>query len=94
MGCADGPEAYSLAMLADNVIRDRNSAIPVMVFGTDIAPAVIGEARAGTYNRNMLQNVKLSFIDRYFTIADSLFSVNGEIRNQVDFSAGNIIDPG
>jgi chemotaxis methyl-accepting protein methylase len=42
----------------------------------------------------MLQNVKLTFIDQYFNLKNSHFSIIEEIRNQVDFSPGDIIDPG
>ena len=94
VGCAEGPEAYSLAMLTDKVIHDRDFTIPVMVFGTDISPASIEKAKMATYERSALLNVKLSFLDRYFIRNNSHFSVVEAIRNQVDFSPGNIIDPG
>jgi chemotaxis methyl-accepting protein methylase len=92
-GCADGPEAYSLAMIADKVISDRKLRSSVMVFGTDVSSANIEKARAGVYNRDPLQNVKLSYLERYFTAKKSQFAVNEKIRNQVDFFCGDLIDP-
>jgi chemotaxis methyl-accepting protein methylase len=94
VGCSDGAETYSLAMLTDKALRDRNHAIPVMVFGTDNSPAVLDKAQKGIYDRMTLQNVKFSYIDRYFSANRSHFSVIEEIRKQVDFSDGDITDPG
>ena len=92
-GCADGPEAYSLTMLAEKVISDRDYRIQVMVFGTDISAVAIENARAGSYDRSAVQNAKLSYVDRYFTLKNSKFSVNDEIRSLVDFSQGDLIGP-
>ena len=92
VGCSDGSEAYSLAMLTDKVISDRDYHIPVMVFGTDISTSALGKACQGIYDHHALQNVKLSYIYRYFTLKKSQYTVNEKIRDQVDFSSGNIID--
>ncbi|MCX6306690.1 MAG: protein-glutamate O-methyltransferase CheR [Bacteroidetes bacterium] len=94
VGCADGPEAYTLAMLSDKVISDRNYHASVMVFGTDISLAALAKARLGMYDANMVQQVRLSYIDRYFTRKKSTYSVNDRIRSLVDFSQGDITDPG
>ncbi len=93
VGCAEGPEAFSLAMLADTVISGRDYKIPVMVFGTDICPAAVDKAREGCYDSNALQNARLSYIDRYFNLKKSTFFVKDQILHHVDFSVGDITDP-
>ena len=93
VGCAEGPEPYSFAMLADKVISDRQCEIPVMVFGTDISSAALDKAREGTYGEQAMQNVKLSFLDRFFVLNQTQYSVKNHIKNQVYFSQGDIIDP-
>jgi chemotaxis methyl-accepting protein methylase len=93
-GCSEGHEAYTLTMIADKVMDDGNMRLPLMVFGTDISESAIAKARSGTYTRNALENVRLLYLDRSFTPKKSLFLVNDEILRKVNFSAGDLIDPG
>jgi chemotaxis methyl-accepting protein methylase len=92
-GCSEGHEAYTLTMIADKVMDDGNSKLPLLVFGTDISEDAISKARSGTYARNALQNVRLLYLDRCFTPKKSLFVVNDDILRKVDFSTGDLIDP-
>lgn len=94
VGCAQGEEAYSLAMLVDKVAGDLNVNVKAMVFGTDISPGAVEKSCAGQYERDALSNVKLSYLDRYFKEVKSNFTVVKEIREQVHFTQRNIIDPG
>ncbi|MDP1621737.1 MAG: CheR family methyltransferase [Bacteroidales bacterium] len=93
VGCAEGHEAYSLAMLADRVMHERECKLQMMIFGTDILADRLAKARLGTYDRSSLQNVKLSYIDSYFISRKLLYTVIDPIRGQVDFSIGDIVDP-
>ena len=91
-GCAAGQEAYSLAMIADKVISERDCDVQVMTFGTDILPEAIAGACWGKYDLSAVLNVKLAYLDRYFKVQRTGYSVSDSIRSQVDFSVGDIID--
>ena len=93
VGCSYGPEAYTLAMIADKVTVDRGGKIPILVFGTDISEESLEKARTGIYELTDVLNVKLSYLNSCFIPASSRFVVRDEIRKMVDFSTGNIIAP-
>ncbi len=92
VGCSDGPEAFSFAMIANDVINESGGQIPVIVFGTDISGAAIAKAKKSTYSSQSVENVRLSYLNRYFEIRNSEYIVNDKIRSQVDFTEGDIID--
>ncbi len=94
VGCAQGEEAYTLAMLVDNVACNLNVNVKAMVFGTDISAGAVEKSCAGQYERAAMSNVKLSYLDRYFKEEKSQFTVVKEIRDRVHFTQRNIIDPG
>ncbi len=65
-GCARGEEAYSLAILWDE-LRGRLGAMPQLeLWATDIHPHMLAEARKGVYQRSSLKEVSESRIRRYF----------------------------
>jgi chemotaxis methyl-accepting protein methylase len=93
-GCADGPEPYSLAMMADKVLCDRDLEVPVMVFGTDVSASAIEKASVGVYEPGALQNVRLYYADRYFTRKKNQMVIDKCVKDMVDFSVADLIDPG
>ncbi|HEY4360015.1 MAG TPA: chemotaxis protein CheB [Bryobacteraceae bacterium] len=80
-GCATGEEAYSLAMIANEVIQQARSECPVQVFGTDISDTAIDRARAGVYNEKTTTDVSPERLQRFFTLTDSGYRINQAIRD-------------
>jgi chemotaxis methyl-accepting protein methylase len=91
-GCASGAEAYSLAILHDLVASKRAATIPVLVFGTDISPAAIEKAHQAVYDRDVMVNTKLSWLERYFVSRGRQYTLAPEWKGAVDFSVGDISD--
>ncbi|PWB30843.1 chemotaxis protein CheR, partial [Pseudomonas sp. SDI] len=88
--CSTGEEPYSIAMalldagLASHAFR---------VDAIDISPNSIARAEAGLYGRNSFRGSDLAFRERHFSEEGDAHRLAERVRKQVDFQAGNILDP-
>lgn len=90
-GCSTGEEAYSIAMVLDDVkgVEKWN----VEIVGTDISMEAIRKAREGVYKegsfRVMRTVLRAIFFDK---VGNGLFKVKDGIRSQVRFVQHNLLD--
>lgn len=90
--CSTGEEAYSLAMVIDEVLVNRK--VKIQVFGTDLSEQSIVKARLGIYSQAEVQNVSQDRLYRYFTKIDGAYRINKTIRDIVVFAPHNLFkDP-
>jgi chemotaxis protein methyltransferase WspC len=88
--CAAGEEPYTMAMVLSDagIPRDR-----FIIDAVDISQACIERARHGVYGRNAFRNQDLAFRERHFSASDGdEFRINEDIRKQVRFRQGNILE--
>lgn len=83
-GCATGEEAYSLAVLVADLLRETDS-LNVRIFATDLDEEAIAFARRGRYPRSELENVPPAFLERYFVRVGETYEVGKRIRNMTVF---------
>lgn len=90
-GCSNGAEAYSIAMLLNNLPRK----ISYQILGTDMDEISLSRARAGgPYRADLLKNVPPHYISRYFSRDKDDFWLQKEIRDRVTFKKHNLLsDP-
>jgi len=93
MPCSTGEEPYSIALhILENWARADEYAIEIL--GSDIDSRVLEVARAGIYGFRSLQRLSPDVRGKYFSkISGDSFQLRNEIRESVDFSLVNIIDP-
>jgi two-component system CheB/CheR fusion protein len=91
-GCSSGEEAYSLAILFDENLRSKGLDIPVKIFATDVDEEAIATASTGAYSADIIQDVTIERIERYFDRKDTVYSVKAKIRQMVIFAVHNMID--
>lgn len=84
-GCATGEEAYSLAIVINELLGDAIDRVNVRIFGTDVDAESIAFARRGVYPPASLENVPEELIERYFTRQGDFFEVRKSIRSLVVF---------
>jgi two-component system CheB/CheR fusion protein len=89
-GTSTGEEAYSLAILCAELLREAGSMVSVQIFATDLDETAIAFARRGVYSRDSLQNVPQEYLDRYFTIKGQGYEVVKLIRNMTIFGHHNL----
>ncbi|HEY6957049.1 MAG TPA: chemotaxis protein CheB [Flavisolibacter sp.] len=92
--CSTGEEAYSMAMIVDNLIQRSNKNLDFKIFATDIDLDAIEFASKGTYPHANIAELDPVFVQRYFTKQGASVVVNAELRKQIVFARHNILkDP-
>ncbi len=84
--CAAGQEAYSLAILLEDLKGACREKLKYRIFATDQSKAQISEARKGRYSPDALSNMTLKRLGRYFTGHGETYTVKPELKENVDFS--------
>jgi chemotaxis methyl-accepting protein methylase/signal transduction histidine kinase len=95
-GAATGEEAYSVAMLTLEKLREARKNCPVQVFATDTNEDALAFARAATYPSGIAAHVPPELLNRYFTEIkdDHHYQVNADLRACVVFGMQNLFaDP-
>ncbi|MAA74407.1 MAG: hypothetical protein CMN28_06855 [Salinisphaeraceae bacterium] len=90
--CATGEEAYSLAMLFAEAVRERPDAPAFIVFASDIDQAAVEHARNGVYDEAAVQSLPQAYRDRYLDQQGQAYSVCATLRRHLVFAAQNLMD--
>ncbi|MHB8129594.1 MAG: CheR family methyltransferase [Mobilitalea sp.] len=91
-GCANGQEAYSVAMLLADSVQDSGKEFRFRIFATDIDDEALAVGRAGVYDEKAIQNVKMKHLKKYFTKQDKTYTIIPELRQYVNFSSYDLLD--
>jgi len=84
--CAGGQEAYSLAILMEELKNGNNEKIKYRIFATDQSESQLTEARNGQYNPSALDNVNMKRTRQWFNKQGEIYSVKPELKENIDFS--------
>jgi len=86
-----GDEAYSLAILAAEVMGPEQAASRVSILGTDISAPVIKRAEAAVYGAAHLEHAPEHLVKRYFeSVGEEDFRVVPHIRRMCTFRRLNL----
>lgn len=91
-GCSLGEEAYSIAIIINEILSKEDVDLQLHIFATDIDKNAIQFAQKGCYNFKSLENVKLGILNKYFSQDENQFVVNSEIRKRIHFSFYDLLD--
>jgi len=89
-GCANGEEAYSIAMLLSECLP-AEALKKTRVFATDIDREAVERARRAVYREEFLRNVSPPLKERHLFEVGGLFKVKYNIRNLVRFGTLDIV---
>jgi two-component system CheB/CheR fusion protein len=95
-GCATGEEAYSLAILFANAMRDMPAKIEVQIFATDVKREHLTESARGEYSLERMKNISEDDRQLYFRPVEEpdRFVVVPEIRKMIVFAPHDVLaDP-
>jgi chemotaxis methyl-accepting protein methylase len=87
VGCADGAELYSVAML----LAERGAAQRSVMLGTDCRGDAILRARAGCYDPAALKTVPSKFVGRYFKPDNGVWQVHPFLRDAAQWRQGDAL---
>ncbi|MFN8156791.1 MAG: EAL domain-containing protein [Candidatus Nanopelagicales bacterium] len=81
--CATGEEAYSVAMVIAELVRERGDDLPIKVFATDISDTAMESARRGVYPLDALRDVPPTWRSRYFEVSGEYATVTKKLRESL-----------
>lgn len=88
--CSTGEEPYSLSMkfLDMGVLPEQ-----FQIDAVDISKQSLEKAKKGIYTRNSFRGDYLKFQSRYFIQRGTEYHLSAQVKNTVNFSYGNLLDP-
>ena len=91
--CSTGEEPYSIALwLMENWPQVDNYNVEIV--GSDIDTRALKAAAEGIYGDRALMRLPRGIVDRYFKpVADSKHEIDEGLRNSIEFTRANVIDP-
>jgi chemotaxis protein methyltransferase CheR len=91
-GCAQGEEAYSLAIMINEALVSRQCPLKPHIFATDIDKKALEQAREGKYGFASIENVRVGLLKKYFDKKGEQYVLKSAIKDIVTFSLHNLQD--
>jgi len=88
VGCANGEEPYSLALLCMKILRDTD---PLTIIGTDLSPAALQRAKRGCYEASRLAEVSGELLEEFFELRGKDYCLDDRIKKIVRFFRHDIL---
>lgn len=93
-GCSTGEEVYSVALLLQEYMTQRNIRCDIKIFATDIDRQSLEIAGQGFYPDSIVSDIDPVLLKKYFTRHENGYQVNENIRKMVVFATHNLLkDP-
>ncbi len=93
-GCSTGEEAYSIAILFAESMEELGVRREIKIFATDLDSDAIAQANKGIYGDNIIEDVSVTRLSRFFTRKGNKYVIRHEIRKMIIFAQHNVFqDP-
>jgi two-component system, chemotaxis family, CheB/CheR fusion protein len=92
--CSTGEEAYSIAILLNELIEKSDKNIDVKIFATDVDQLSLDIAAKGIYPETINKFIDEDLLEKYFTKRGSEYQITQKVRKQIVFAKHDVIkDP-
>jgi chemotaxis methyl-accepting protein methylase len=91
IGCANGEEPYSLAMLWEERFEKRCPQINFSILATDINEKLLERAKGGKYKRSSLKEVPKEIFQKFFKMENGFYVLGQSIRKSVELRRHDIV---
>ncbi len=88
VGCANGEEPYSLALLFKKLLREGDL---MSIIGTDLSPEALKRAKQGRFHADRLRDVPEDMLFEFFSRQGPWYQLNQLIRDFVQFFRHDIL---
>lgn len=93
-GCSTGEEAYSIAILFQEILEELRVRRDIKIFATDIDIQAIEQAGKGIFSENIIDDLSPERLSKYFIKRNDKYHVSKEIRRMIIFAPHNMLsDP-
>ncbi len=90
-GCSTGEEPYSLAMLINELLPQRED-WNILILGTDMRDDFLRKAKSGVYSDWSFRMVPPEIRDKYFHRKRDMWELDARIRHMVTYRLGNLLN--
>jgi len=90
--CAGGQEAYSLAILLEEMKSYCSEKFTYRIFATDQSELQIHSAQEGRYSASALNNLNFKRVGQWFTKQGEAYTVKRDLKEHIDFSQFDLFD--
>lgn len=90
-GCATGEEAYSIAILFHEQLKNSYAGTVVKIFATDIDTVALIHAGKGMYTQSIEKDISPKRLAKYFIKEENGYRVKSEIRNMLIFAPNDLV---
>jgi len=84
--CAAGQEAYSMAILLEELKNNANDHFTYRIFASDQDEGQVAQARKGHYHAGALNNLSLRRVKQWFSKHGETYAVKPQLQENIDFS--------
>ncbi len=91
--CSAGQEAYSLAIIMEEILARSDNKLSYRIFATDLFEAQLDEARRGQFTEASLGQVTMKRLTRWFEKRGNIYNVQQSLRDHIDFSVFDLLNP-
>ncbi len=91
-GCSSGQEAYSIAMLLENINLKKQKQSRYRIIATDISKSALLAAKKGEYNEKDIQMIRVMDLKEFFVKSGETYTVCDRLKKHVSFSTYNLLD--
>lgn len=90
--CAAGQEAYSLAMLLEEMRNSDRESFDYRIFATDRSEQQINEAKKGQYFTTSLNTLNMKRAREWFTCQGDIYTITPLLKEKIDFSVFDLFN--
>ncbi len=91
-GCSSGQEAYSIAMLIENINSKKSRQPRYRIIATDISESALLQAKKGEYNQYDIQKIRVKDLNDFFIKTGETYAVRERLKQHVEFSTYDLLD--
>lgn len=91
-GCSTGEEAYTLGIIAREVMESTGITKDIKIFATDIDADAINVAGSGRYPESITCDIAPNLLAKYFVKNEDSYHISRRIREMVVFARHNLLN--
>ena len=89
-GCSSGEEAFTLAMIIDEMLGEKKKFWDTTILATDISHRVLEKANRGLYPKEELEKISSKYAQKYFVPKGQQYEVTPDLKKEVVFRKFNL----
>ncbi len=90
--CSTGEEAYTLAIILEELMQTTRHTFPYTIYATDISQKVLDSAKRAVFSQYSVRNTDAGLIKKHFTEEQNMFKLKDAIKKNVKIDFMNLMD--